>query len=226
MKYNEVINKIKKFKIDIKHGKITFDSEDPENLFETIEKELKIMDDFLSELLVSEDLSIFHNEYSSTDNLLKQCDNLNRIEIEELIVQKKVFLDKLKNDRNEIIYYPISHNSFQKLAYEVSLFVIELENIFNEREVISKNPELTLTKKIALLKSLGFYDDIEILNGSNAYKAKITQLFTGGSLDTITKNIKNLDLDIKDIDAKYTSYTHVKDMKNLVSKIKSETRGK
>ena len=96
MKYNEVINKIKKFKIDIKHGKITFDSEDPENLFETIEKELKIMDDFLSELLVSEDLSIFHNEYSSTDNLLKQCDNLNRIEIEELIVQKKYSLINLK----------------------------------------------------------------------------------------------------------------------------------
>lgn len=93
-------------------------------------------------------------------------------------------------------------------------------------EVIKDNPELTLTKKIALLKSLSFYDDIELLNGSNAYKAKITQLLTGGSLDTITKNIKNLDLDIKDIDAKYTSYTHVKDMKNLVSKIRSETRGK
>ena len=78
------------------------------------------------------------------------------------------------------------------------------------------------------VESIGVFelDDIEILNGSNAYKAKITQLFTGGSLDTITKNIKNLDLDIKDIDAKYTSYQHVEDMKSLVSQIKSQTRGK
>ncbi|MDB4329892.1 hypothetical protein N9941_02925 [Flavobacteriaceae bacterium] len=226
MKYNEIINKIKKFKIGLKYGKMTFDSKDSENLFETIKEEQKIMDDFLSELMVSEDLSIFHNEYSSTENLRKKCENLNRLDLEELILQKKVFLDKLKNDRDEIIYYPLSNDFFQKLVYEVSILIIELENIFNEMEVIKENPELTLTKKIALLKSLGFYDDIELLYGSNAFKAKITQLLTGGSLDAITKNIKNLDLDIKDIDAKYTSYTHVKDMKNLVSKIKSETRGK
>ena len=42
----------------------------------------------------------------------------------------------------------------------------------------------------------------------------------------MSKNIKNLDLDIKDIDAKYTSYQHVEDMKSLVSQIKSQTRGK
>ena len=85
---------------------------------------------------------------------------------------------------------------------------------------------LQATEKIALLKSIGFYDKIKELDGSNAYKAKITQLLTGGSLDTISKNIKNLYLDIQDIDAKYTSYQHVEDMKSLISQIKSTTRGK
>lgn len=223
MKYSEVIDKIKKFKIDVEFGKISFDSED---LFEIIEEEKKIMDDFLSKLLECDDLSITNNEYSNTENLSTLCKNIGRTELEELIIKKKEFLDTLKNESYNLIYHPISQKSSKLLANQVSLFVIELENIFDEREEKKQNPELTLTKKIALLKSIGFYDKIKKLEGSNAYRAKITQLLTGGSLDTITKNIKNLNLDIKDIDAKYTSYQHVEDMKKLVSKIKSETRGK
>lgn len=223
MKYSEVIDKIKKFKIDVEFGKISFDSED---LFEIIEEEKKIMDDFLSKLLECDDLSITNNEYSNTENLSTLCKNIGRTELEELIIKKKEFLDTLKNESYNLIYHPISQKSSKLLAHQVSLFVIELENIFDEREEKKQNPELTLTKKIALLKSIGFYDKIKKLEGSNAYRAKITQLLTGGSLDTITKNIKNLNLDIKDIDAKYTSYQHVEDMKKLVSKIKSETRGK
>jgi hypothetical protein len=151
---------------------------------------------------------------------------MRRIELEELIIKKKVFLDTLKNESYNLIYHPVSKKSSQLLAHQVSLFVVELEKVFNEREEKEQNPELTLTKKIALLKSIGFYDRILELEGSNAYKAKITQLLTGGSLDTITKNIKNLYLDIQDIDAKYTSYQHVEDMKSLISQIKSTTRGK
>jgi len=223
MKYNEIIDKIKKFKIDVEFGKISFDSED---LFEIIEEEKKIMDDFLSKLLECDDLSITNNEYSNTENLSTLCKNIGRTELEELIIKKKEFLDTLKNESYNLIYHPISQKSSKLLAHQVSLFVIELENIFDEREEKKQNPELTLTKKIALLKSIGFYDKIKKLEGSNAYRAKITQLVTGGSLDTITKNIKNLNLDIKDIDAKYTSYQHVEDMKSLVSKIKSQTREK
>ena len=223
MKYNEIIDKIKKFKIDVEFGKISFDSED---LFEIIEEEKKIMDDFLSKLLDCDDLTITHNEYSNTENLSTLCKNIGRTELEELIIKKKEFLDTLKNESYNLIYHPISQKSSKLLAHQVSLFVIELERIFDEREEKKQNPELTLTKKIALLKSIGFYDKIKKLEGSNAYRAKITQLLTGGSLDTITKNIKNLNLDIKDIDAKYTSYQHVEDMKSLVSKIKSQTRGK
>lgn len=223
MKYNEAIDRIKKFKIDVEYGKIEFDTDNP---FDHEEKFQKAMEPFIEDLMSADDLSLTHNEFSSVENLRNLCENIGRTELEELIIKKKEFLDTLKNESYNLIYHPISQKSSQLLAHQVSLFIIELEKIFDEREEKKENPELTLTKKIALLKSIGFYDKIKELNGSNAYKAKITQLLTGGSLDTITKNIKNLDLDIKDIDAKYTSYQHVEDMKSLVSQIKSTTRGK
>ena len=223
MKYNEIIDKIKKFKIDVEYGKIEFDTDNP---FDHDEKFEISMEPFIMNLMSADDLSITHNEFSSTENLSNLCENMKRIELEELIIKKKVFLDTLKNESYNLIYHPVSKKSSQLLAHQVSLFVVELEKVFNEREEKEQNPELTLTKKIALLKSIGFYDRILELEGSNAYKAKITQLLTGGSLDTITKNIKNLYLDIQDIDAKYTSYQHVEDMKSLISQIKSTTRGK
>ena len=223
MKYNEIIDKIKKFKIDVEYGKIEFDTD---MSFDHDEKFEIAMEPFIKNLMSADDLSITHNEYSNTENLGTLCKNVGRTELEELIIKKKEFLDTLKNESYNLIYHPISQKSSKLLAHQVSLFVIELERIFDEREEKKQNPELTLTKKIALLKSIGFYDKIKKLEGSNAYRAKITQLVTGGSLDTITKNIKNLNLDIKDIDAKYTSYQHVEDMKSLVSKIKSQTREK
>ena len=223
MKYNEIIDKIKKFKIDVEYGKIVFESDNP---FDHDEKFEIAMEPFIEDLISADDLSIMNDEYSSTVNLRKLCENMKRIELEELIIKKKVFLDTLKNESYNLIYHPVSKKSSQLLAHQVSLFVVELEKVFDERVEKEQNPELTLTKKIALLKSIGFYDRILELEGSNAYKAKITQLLTGGSLDTITKNIKNLYLDIQDIDAKYTSYQHVEDMKSLISQIKSTTRGK
>ena len=223
MKYNEIIDKIKKFKIDVECGKIEFDTDNP---FDHDEKFEIAMEPFIKDLMSADDLSITHNEFSSIENLSNLCENMKRIELEELIIKKKVFLDTLKNESYNLIYHPVSKKSSQLLAHQVSLFVLELEKVFNEREEKEQNPELTLTKKIALLKSIGFYDRILELDDSNAYKAKITQLLTGGSLDTITKNIKNLHIDIKDIDGKYTSYQHVEDMKSLVSQIKSSTRGK
>jgi len=223
MKYNEIIDKIKKFKIDVEYGKIVFETDNP---FDHDEKFEIAMEPFIEDLISADDLSIMNDEYSSTVNLRKLCENMKRIELEELIIKKKVFLDTLKNESYNLIYHPVSKKSSQLLAHQVSLFVVELEKVFDERVEKEQNPELTLTKKIALLKSIGFYDRILELEGSNAYKAKITQLLTGGSLDTITKNIKNLYLDIQDIDAKYTSYQHVEDMKSLISQIKSTTRGK
>ena len=223
MKYNKAIDRIKKFKIDVEYEKIVFDTDNP---FDYQEKFEIAMEPFIMDLMSADDLSIIHNEYSTIENLSNLCESLSVRELEELIIKKKVFLDTLKNESYNLIYHPISKKILRLLSHKVSLFLLELEEIFKQREEKEQSPELTLTKKIALLKSIGFYDKLNELEGSNAYKAKITQLLSGGSLDTITKNIKNLDLDIKDIDAKYTSYQHVEDMKSLVSQIKSTTRGK
>lgn len=226
MKYEEVIEKIKEFKLDYKYGKI-------ENLnsldwMEIEDKKVPYMENLFDQLLNAEDLDIHHNEYFEINEL--KIEKLNQSDLEDLLLKKQNYLEDLiyasKGDQS-LIYMPISDTKIKEVQYKVSKIILLIEKKLSEKEQ-KRKPEkgLTLTKKIALLKSIGFYDKIKELNGSNAYKAKITQLLTGGSLDTITKNIKNLDLDIKDIDAKYTSYQHVEDMKSLVSQIKSTTRGK
>ena len=139
MKYNEVIDRIKKFKIDVEFGKISLVQDDP---FEIIEKEKKVMDDFLSELMDTDDLSISHNEFSKIENLHNQCKILKNIELEELIIKKKKFLDTLKNESYNLIYHPISQKSSHLLAHQVSLLVVELEKIFDEKEEKKQNPNL------------------------------------------------------------------------------------
>jgi len=222
MKYNEIIDKIKKFKIDVEYGKIEFDTDNP---FDHDEKFEIAMEPFIMNLMSADDLSITHNEFSSTENLSNLCENMKRIELEELIIKKKVFLDTLKNESYNLIYHPISMKSSQLLAHQVSLFVVELEKVFNEREEKEQNPELTLTKKIALLKELGFFD-LEKLSGNDSFKAKITQLITGGSIDSISRNLKNYNLPDDKRDYKYSSFQYSEESKKMISKVKSHTREK
>jgi len=222
MKYNEIIDKIKKFKIDVEYGKIEFDTDNP---FDYNEKFEIAMEPFIKDLMSADDLSITHNEFSSTENLSNLCENMKRIELEELIIKKKVFLDTLKNESYNLIYHPVSKKSSQLLAHQVSLFVIELEKVFNEREEKEQNPELTLTKKIALLKELGFFD-LEKLSGNDSFKAKITQLITGGSIDSISRNLKNYNLPDDKRDYKYSSFQYSEESKKMISKVKSHTREK
>ena len=222
MKYNEIIDKIKKFKIDVEYGKIEFDTDNP---FDHDEKFEIAMEPFIKDLMSADDLSITHNEFSSTENLSNLCENMKRIELEELIIKKKVFLDTLKNESYNLIYHPISMKSSQLLAHQVSLFVVELEKVFNEREEKEQNPELTLTKKIALLKELGFFD-LEKLSGNDSFKAKITQLITGGSIDSISRNLKNYNLPDDKRDYKYSSFQYSEESKKMISKVKSHTREK
>ena len=183
------------------------------------------MEPFIKDLMSADDLSITHNEFSSTENLSNLCENMKRIELEELIIKKKVFLDTLKNESYNLIYHPVSKKSSQLLAHQVSLFVIELEKVFNEREEKEQNPELTLTKKIALLKELGFFD-LEKLSGNDSFKAKITQLITGGSIDSISRNLKNYNLPDDKRDYKYSSFQYSEESKKMISKVKSHTREK
>ena len=222
MKYNEIIDKINKFKIDVEYGKIKFDTDNP---FDYNEKFEIAMEPFIKDLMSADDLSITHNEFSSTENLSNLCENMKRIELEELIIKKKVFLDTLKNESYNLIYHPVSKKSSQLLAHQVSLFVVELEKVFNEREEKEQNPELTLTKKIALLKELGFFD-LEKLSGNDSFKAKITQLITGGSIDSISRNLKNYNLPDDKRDYKYSSFQYSEESKKMISKVKSHTREK
>ena len=90
------------------------------------------MEPFIEELMSADDLFIIPNEYSTTEYL---SENIKRTELEELIIKKKAFLDTLKDKSFNVIYHPISKKSCELVAHEVSLFVVELEKIFNEREV-------------------------------------------------------------------------------------------
>ena len=175
-----------------------------------------------------DDLEINHNEYFEIDE--SKIENIDELDLEELLLKKQNYLELLNSASNGsycLPYMPISDNKISELQYKVSKIILLMEKKLVEKEQKRKPKKgLTLTKKIALLKSIGFYDIIKELEGSNAFKAKITQLLVGGSLDTITKNIKNLYLENEEIDPKYTSYYYVEDMKKLVSRIKSETRGK
>ena len=226
MKYNEIIDKIKEFNLDVSFEKI--DTFKGSNWSEIGKKKLPFMEKFLSQLMNAEDLEIQHDEYFDIDE--SKIENIDDLDLEELLLKKQDYRKSLYHASEgsySLVYMPISNTKINELKYNVSRIILLMEKKLAEREQRGEPKRgLTLTKKIALLKSIGFYDEIKELQGSNAYKAKITQLLTGGSLDTITKNIKNLDLDIGEIDPKYTSYHHIKDMKKLVSKIKSLTRGK
>ena len=58
MKYSEVIDKIKKFKIDVEYGKIVFDTD---NSFDHMEKFETAMESLIEDLISADDLSITHN---------------------------------------------------------------------------------------------------------------------------------------------------------------------
>lgn len=145
------------------------------------------MEPFIEELMSADDLFIIPNEYSTTEYL---SENIKRTELEELIIKKKAFLDTLKDKSFNVIYHPISKKSCELLAHEVSLFVVELEKIFDEREVEKQNPELTLTKKLHSSKALDFiHTKPEISNKiPNTYLANVLGI-TPVSLNQIRKRI-------------------------------------
>ena len=112
------------------------------------------------------------------------------------------------------------------MQYKVSNIILLINNEIKKREQIG-DPEkqLTLTKKIALLKELGFFD-LEKLSGDDSFKAKITQLITGGSIDSISRNLKNFNLPDDKRDYKYSSFQYSEESKKMISKAKSHTREK
>ena len=124
------------------------------------------------------------------------------------------------------MYSPITRDTSLELQYRLSKIILLLEKELYKRNN-EKKPfqKLTLTKKIALLEELGFYN-LEKLSGSDSFKTKITQLITGGSYDVISRNLKNYNLPDDKKDFKYSSFQFKQESKKMISKTKSSTREK
>ena len=224
MKYNEIIEKIEKFKLDFSYGNVEgIEDDDP---FEIHNKQIPYMEKYLDLLFKAEDLNITHDEYLETDQGIISSHNL--YELEELLTNKKKFLENLEssNGRYGLLYSPISRDRSIKMQYKVSNIILLIKNEIKKREQIG-DPEkqITLTKKIALLKELGFFD-LEKLSGNDSFKAKITQLITGGSIDSILRNLKNYNLPDDKRDYKYSSFQYSEESKKMISKAKFHTREK
>ena len=224
MKYSEVIEKIEKFKLDFSYGNVEgIEDDDP---FEIHDKQIPYMEKFLDQLFKTDNLNITHDEYFDIDEGMLNGHNI--YELEELLIKKKKFLENLESSdgRYGLVYSPISQDRSIKMQYKVSKIILLLKNEIKKRDQIG-DPEkqLTLTKKIALLKELGFFD-LEKLSGDDSFKAKITQLITGGSIDSISRNLKNFNLPDDKRDYKYSSFQYSEESKKMISKAKSHTREK
>jgi len=224
MKYSEVIEKIEKFKLDFSYGKVEeIEDDDP---FEIHDKQIPFMEKFLDQLFRTDNLNITHDEYFDIDEGMLNGHNI--YELEELLIKKKNFLEKLERSdgRYGLVYSPISQDRSIKMQYKVSKIILLLKNELKKRDQIeAPEKQVTLTKKIALLKELGFFD-LEKLSGDDSFKAKITQLITGGSIDSISRNLKNFNLPDDKRDYKYSSFQYSEESKKMISKAKSHTREK
>ena len=224
MKYSEVIEKIEKFKLDFSYGKVEeIEDDDP---FEIHDKQIPFMEKFLDQLFRTDNLNITHDEYFDIDEGMLNGHNI--YELEELLIKKKNFLEKLERSdgRYGLVYSPISQERSIKMQYKVSKIILLLKNELKKRDQIeAAEKQVTLTKKIALLKELGFFD-LEKLSGDDSFKAKITQLITGGSIDSISRNLKNFNLPDDKRDYKYSSFQYSEESKKMISKAKSHTREK
>ena len=224
MKYSEVIEKIEKFKLDFSYGKVEeIEDDDP---FEIHDKQIPFMEKFLDQLFRTDNLNITHDEYFDIDEGMLNGHNI--YELEELLIKKKNFLEKLERSdgRYGLVYSPISQDRSIKMQYKVSKIILLLKNELKKRDQIeAPEKQVTLTKKIALLKELGFFD-LEKLSGDDSFKAKITQLITGGSIDSISRNLKNFNLHNDKRYYKYSSFQYSEESKKMISKAKSHTREK
>lgn len=223
MKYSEIIYEIKEFKIDRNFGRINISVNGPEELYDA---QIPFMEKFLDKLLKAEDLDLQHNEYLEIDET--KIEKINEDDLENLIDKKKQFHSDLSDSDGyeKLVYSPITKDTSLELRYRLLKIILLLEKELDKRKN-EKKPfqELTLTKKIALLEELGFYN-LEKLSGNDSFKTKITQLITGGSYDVISRNLKNYNLPDDKKDFKYSSFQYKQESKKMISKTKSSTREK
>ena len=181
-----------------------------------------------SDLMNAEDLSLKHDVFIDT-----KSDALHSISIEEaeeLIIKKGIFLEEIKKT-NTNYKHPNMSPDFVKLtnmspgfkndlSHKISRVIQLLKERIRTIETEGEYNSLTIAKKIALLEVLGFYSLPMLENKSNSYKAKVTQQLIGGSIDLLTRNIKNFNVVEDDVDTKYGAFLHQEEMEKLVKKLK------
>ena len=227
MKYQEIEKWFDRFLIDELHFRgeiklvITCESE-MLNALETY------VEQHYSDLMNAEDLSLKHDVFIDT-----KSDALHSISIEEaeeLIIKKGIFLEEIKKT-NTSYAYPDMSPDFVKLtnmsrgfkndlSHKISRVIQLLKERIRTIETEGEYNSLTIAKKIALLEVLGFYSLPMLENKSNSYKAKVTQQLIGGSIDLLTRNIKNFNVVEDDVDTKYGAFLHKEEMEKLVKKLK------
>jgi len=232
MKYQEIENKFDRFLIDELHFRGSIKLEIPGE-YEMLLALIPYVERYYLDLMEAEDLNLSHNVFiDSKDRAL----NLISLEAaEELIIKKETFLEKMEMEATSSTLRGMSPDFVKltnmsiafknKLSHRVSGVIQSLKERIRSIESEVEYNLLTITKKIALLEELGFYN-LEKLSGSDSFKTKITQLITGGSYDLISRNLKNYNLPDDKKDFKYSSFQFKEESKKMISKIRSSTRGK
>ena len=227
MKYQEIIDEIEDLYLKIKYKQIEIEGH---GIGEIQITKNNMYTKLGLKLLNAEDLNITHNEFYDLDEASKQSKSLTGEELEQLIYQKKDYIQNLTVDRDFFLADTVwkFHDEFiNESIYKTIKMVKLLEKELTTREKQdTTNAKVTITKKIAFLHELGLYDTELLKDKSNSVKAKISQLIIGGDLDTLTRNIKNLNSPTQDIDPKYGAYNHKAFCKKEIEKILNSHSGK
>lgn len=195
MKYNDIKRELKDFELKRKYGKAEIKG-GQEHYYDSI----------FDRLTNASDITIFEKEYSLTNDVEEAVKDLSIEDLENLIEEKKDFIETIE----PFGYMNISEEKLKDFCYKLEVIVGKLNDILEKRSFSNSDDktQLTLSKKIALLHELGFYTLSDFNNENENFKAKITRLIVGGSVDTLRRHLNNFNTDIEHIDPKYGAYNH------------------
>lgn len=232
MKYQEIENKFDRFLIDELHFRGSIKLEIPGE-HEMLLALIPYVERYYLDLMEAEDFNLSHNVF--IDSKDRALNSISLEAAEELIIKKETFLEKMEMEATSSTLRGMSPDfvkltnmsiAFKNdLSHRISGVIQSLKERIQSIESEVEYNLLTISKKIALLEELGFYN-LEKLSGSDSFKTKITQLITGGSYDVISRNLKNYNLPDDKKDFKYSSFQFKEESKKMISKIRSSTREK
>jgi hypothetical protein len=207
MKYEEIIYELRKFNLSRKQSTYLHDDE-------IINK----MEGFLKQLENADDLSNHHDEYQYHEGLKEELESETLTDLEKLLIKKKEFRYALNDEIGpNVIYYPITEKTLKKLSHSNERIILDLETVILMKDKKDKF-DLTITKKIALLKQIGFYEHLES-NWEKINHSKITMAITGGSSDIVSRNLKNFYCSEEERNHKYTAFKLINETEDLLSEM-------